>query len=113
MQPTNEDTHLEEFEEMRSRLDVLTAQISSLSTKLEEKDREMVFQESQLKEMKNMNAALENQLTEYMDALELQNKVLDLINKSNPLAINRHTGLDVKMKVTQCTGHYMYMYIHV
>ena len=60
---------------MRSRLDILTAQISSLSTKLEEKDREMVFQESQLKEMKNMNAALENQLTEYMDALELQNKV--------------------------------------
>ena len=60
---------------MKSRLDILTAQIDSLSTKLEEKDKEMVFQESQLKEMKNMNAALENQLTEYMDALELQNKV--------------------------------------
>ena len=60
---------------MKSRLDVLTAQIDSLSTKLEEKDKEMGFQEKQLKEMKNMNAALDNQLTKYMDALELQNKV--------------------------------------
>lgn len=60
---------------MKSRLDVLTAQIDSLSTKLEEKDKEMGFQEKQSKEMKNMNAALDNQLTKYMDALELQNKV--------------------------------------
>ena len=46
-----------------------------LQSKLEEKATELQFQEAQVKEMKNMNAALENQLTEYMDALEDQNKV--------------------------------------
>lgn len=69
IQQPPDDTHLEEVEEVQS-------QIESLSSKLEEKDREILFQERQLKEMKNMNAALENQLTEYMDALEHQNKVI-------------------------------------
>lgn len=75
IQAPQEDTHLEEMEEMQSRLDTQSSQIASLTAKLEEKDKELVFNERQLKEQKNMNAALENQLTEYMDALDHQNKV--------------------------------------
>ena len=49
--------------------------MASLSAKLQEKEGEREVKEAVLKEMKNMNAALENQLTEYMDALDHQNKV--------------------------------------
>ena len=70
-----EDPGLEAEEELHSRITVLNMQLESLTAKFEEKDRELVAQERQIKEMKNMNAALENQLTEYMDALEHQNKV--------------------------------------
>ena len=75
IQAPQEDTHLEEMEEMQSRLDAQSSQIASLTAKLEEKDKELVFNERQLKEQKNMNAALENKLTEYMDALDHQSKV--------------------------------------
>ena len=61
--------------ELQTELDRVRAELEALSAKLEERGREMEFQEGQLKEMKNMNAALENQLTEYMDALDHQNKV--------------------------------------
>lgn len=57
----------------------MTAQVATLLDKLREKEGEMEVKEAQLKEMKNMNAALENQLTEYMDALEHQNKVCQII----------------------------------
>ena len=70
-----EDPGLEAEEELHSRIAALNTQLESLTAKFEEKDRELVAQERQIKEMKNMNAALENQLTEYMDALEHQNKV--------------------------------------
>ncbi|CAI8049860.1 hypothetical protein GBAR_LOCUS27449 [Geodia barretti] len=52
----------------------MSAEITSLTAQLKEREEEVRVKEDQLKEMKNMNAALENQLTEYMDALELQNQ---------------------------------------
>ena len=53
----------------------MSAEVTSLAAQLKEREEEVTVKEAQLKEMKNMNAALENQLTEYMDALELQNQV--------------------------------------
>ena len=53
----------------------MSAEVTSLTAQLKEREEEVKGKEAQLKEMKNMNAALENQLTENMDALELQNQV--------------------------------------
>ena len=53
----------------------MSAEITSLTAQLKEREEEVRAKEDQLEEMKNMNTALENQLTEYMDALELQNQV--------------------------------------
>ena len=64
-----------EEEELHSQIAALNTQLESLTAKFDEKDRELVAQERQIKEMKNMNAALENQLTEYVDALKHQKKV--------------------------------------
>ena len=64
-----------EVEELHSQIAALNTQLESLTTKSEEKDCELVAQERQIREMKNMNAALENQLTEYIDALKHQKKV--------------------------------------
>ena len=55
---------------------VLNAQIESLTVKVEGKDRELVDFERQLQEMKDRNTALENQLTEYMAAMQEQTKVV-------------------------------------
>ena len=63
------------LDEARSELDVMSAEITSLTAQLKEREEEVRAKEDQLEEMKNMNTALENQLTEYMDALELQNQV--------------------------------------
>ena len=57
-----------------SELDVKSAEVTSLMAQLKEREEEVNEKDAQLNEMKNMNAALENQLTEYMDFLE-QNRV--------------------------------------
>ena len=52
-------------EELHSQIATLNTQLESLTAKSDEKDRELVAQERQIKDVKNMNAALENQLTEF------------------------------------------------
>ncbi|CAI8006353.1 Tyrosine-protein kinase TXK [Geodia barretti] len=70
----SEERLADRLDEARSELDVMSAEVTSLTAQLKEREEEVKGKEAQLKEMKNMNAALENQLTEYMDALELQNQ---------------------------------------
>lgn len=65
----------DQLDDAKSQLDVKSAEITALSAQLKEREEEMNAKEAHLKEMKNMNAALENQLTEYMDALDHQNQV--------------------------------------
>ena len=66
---------MESEEATRSQVAVLNAQIESLTVKVEGKDRELVDLERQLQELKDRNTALENQLSEYMAAMQEQSKV--------------------------------------
>ena len=70
-----EELRIEELEDVRSQVDVMSAEVASLKAALAEREGEVQAKETLLKEMKNMNAALENQLTEYVDALDHQNQV--------------------------------------
>ena len=64
-------------------MDIISAEVASLNAAMAEREGEVLAKETLLKEMKNMNAALENQLTEYMDALDHQNQVrLVLLDKN-------------------------------
>ena len=64
-------------------MDIISAEVASLNVAMAEREGEVQAKEKLLKEMKNMNAALENQLTEYMDALDHQNQVrLVLLDKN-------------------------------
>ena len=67
---------MESEEATRSQVAVLNAQIESLTVKVEGKDRELVDLERQLQELKDRNTALENQLSEYMAAMQEQSKVV-------------------------------------
>ena len=78
-----EELKIEELEDVRSQVDIISAEVASLNAAMAEREGEVLAKETLLKEMKNMNAALENQLTEYMDALDHQNQVrLVLLDKN-------------------------------
>ena len=79
MNCVQEENLADELDKAKSRLDVMSAEIVSLSARLKEMEEEDRGKDTQLKEMKNMNAALENQLTEYMDALDHQNQVKTIL----------------------------------
>ena len=70
-----EGLEAEAEEALQAELIALGQQVEVLTAKVEGKDREMVEMERELEEMKNKNVALENQLTEYMEAMHEQTKV--------------------------------------
>ena len=83
LSPLQEELKIEELEDVRSQVDIISAEVASLKAAMAEREGEVLAKETLLKEMKNMNAALENQLTEYMDALDHQNQVrLVLLDKN-------------------------------
>ena len=53
----------------------MSVEVASLKAALAEREGEVQAKETLLKKMKNMNAALDHQLTEYVDALDHQNQV--------------------------------------